>query len=179
MTAFEIHIFPGDPSRGEGHDGFMFSVRLEDGRYDISECAYSTVEKAASIAALRAELLIGAKPDKHGLRCQGCGATGDALDMAKNGEMGHIVPGPVPGLCGPVVAKQPEPEPELRCHTCEHFRVDPTMKSFELENQMGECVVKLGDVEFAIGCGSYCQGGSVADVTVDALFGCRSWVRQS
>lgn len=50
--AFEISIFPGDPNLGASHDGTMFSVRMEDGRYYKSTRAFITPAEAALAAAV-------------------------------------------------------------------------------------------------------------------------------
>lgn len=52
--AFEIHIFRGDPRRGPEHEGFMYSLRMEDGSYHKSYRGWSTEESAALSAAIEA-----------------------------------------------------------------------------------------------------------------------------
>lgn len=56
--AFEIHIFKGDPSRGSDHDGFMYTLRMEDGSYHKSNRAWSTVEIAMLSAGAVASKII-------------------------------------------------------------------------------------------------------------------------
>lgn len=53
--AIDISIFPGDPNRGPEHDGFMFTLRMEDGNYHKSKRAWSTIGSAALSAGIEAE----------------------------------------------------------------------------------------------------------------------------
>jgi hypothetical protein len=70
----------------------------------------------------------------------------------------------------------PADDGHMRCHTCKHYRPWCDQTVWPLENQGGDCAIKLGHtVEIEIDTGTYGNGGVVDAISVDALWGCRSW----
>ena len=66
------------------------------------------------------------------------------------------------------------------CKDCRHFNMGAPNASGpepgEPDYRVGDCLIKMGEaVEIEIGCGTYCQGGWVATICVDATFGCKAF----
>jgi len=56
MQSYDIALFRGDPNRGEQHDGWMYSLRV-NGQYLKSDQAFVTQASAALAAVQHAQTI--------------------------------------------------------------------------------------------------------------------------